>query len=172
LTKFSGDDVGGAIPDPISNSEVKPSRADGTARARAWESRSLPGLFLTPRASPKDSRGVSLSVAPTALPADCAAALSEPHLLLCLPRRLASAPCVLPWTRGAFCVPSDDRKPLRSQGFLRNRAHCEGLWCSDGGRGRAPLSRASGRPTNPADRSSSDPPSLLGPSGGRPDRMR
>jgi hypothetical protein len=42
---FSGDDVGGAIPDPIPNSEVKPSRADGTARARAWESRSLPGLI-------------------------------------------------------------------------------------------------------------------------------
>lgn len=46
ITSFSGDDVGGAIPDPIPNSEVKPSRADGTARARAWESRSLPGLFL------------------------------------------------------------------------------------------------------------------------------
>ena len=48
FTSFSGDDVGGAIPDPISNSEVKPSRADGTARARAWESRSLPGLSLKP----------------------------------------------------------------------------------------------------------------------------
>ena len=47
--KFSGDDVGGAIPDPIPNSEVKPSRADGTARARAWESRSLPGLLPKPR---------------------------------------------------------------------------------------------------------------------------
>ena len=33
-------------PVPIPNTEVKPSTADGTARATAWESRSLPGVFL------------------------------------------------------------------------------------------------------------------------------
>ena len=31
---------------PIPNSEVKPSSADGTARGTAWESRSLPGFFV------------------------------------------------------------------------------------------------------------------------------
>src|SRR2546425_7881442 len=40
-----GDDTGGATPVPIPNTEVKPSRADGTALATAWESRSLPGLI-------------------------------------------------------------------------------------------------------------------------------
>ena len=30
--QLSGGITGGATPDPISNSEVKPSRADGTAR--------------------------------------------------------------------------------------------------------------------------------------------
>ncbi len=40
-TLFGGN-VGGVIPDPISNSEVKPSRADGTAGAALWESRTLP----------------------------------------------------------------------------------------------------------------------------------
>ena len=31
-------------PDPISNSEVKPVSADGTARVTVWESRSSPDL--------------------------------------------------------------------------------------------------------------------------------
>ena len=35
--------AGGATPVPIPNTEVKPSRADGTALVTAWESRSLPG---------------------------------------------------------------------------------------------------------------------------------
>ena len=43
-SKFSGGHGGGAIPDPIPNSEVKPSCADGTAGATLWESRSLPDL--------------------------------------------------------------------------------------------------------------------------------
>ena len=38
-----GGDAGGATPVPIPNTEVKPSRADGTALVTAWESRSLPG---------------------------------------------------------------------------------------------------------------------------------
>src|SRR5690606_18294916 len=42
--RFSGGHGGGAIPDPIPNSEVKPSCADGTAGATLWESRSLPDL--------------------------------------------------------------------------------------------------------------------------------
>ena len=40
----SGGNVGGATPDPIPNSEVKPSRANGTARVSEWESRTPPGL--------------------------------------------------------------------------------------------------------------------------------
>jgi hypothetical protein len=41
--KVSGGDIEEAIPDPISNSEVKLFGADGTARATVWESRTLPG---------------------------------------------------------------------------------------------------------------------------------
>ena len=43
--RFSGDYCGGATPDPIPNSEVKPSSADGTAGVTLWESRSLPDLW-------------------------------------------------------------------------------------------------------------------------------
>lgn len=39
----SGGDIEEAIPDPISNSEVKLFGADGTARIPVWESRTLPG---------------------------------------------------------------------------------------------------------------------------------
>lgn len=42
--RFSGGVVEGATPDPIPNSVVKPFRADGTACASVWESRSLPEL--------------------------------------------------------------------------------------------------------------------------------
>ena len=40
---ISGGYIEEAIPDPISNSEVKLFGADGTARATLWESRTLPG---------------------------------------------------------------------------------------------------------------------------------
>src|SRR5690348_10892125 len=42
--RFSGDHTGGVTPVPIPNTVVKPSRAHGTARVTAWESRSSPGL--------------------------------------------------------------------------------------------------------------------------------
>ena len=42
---FSGGNVGGVPPVPIPNTEVKPSRADGTPRETARESRSLPDFF-------------------------------------------------------------------------------------------------------------------------------
>ena len=42
--KFPGGHAGGVTPVPISNTEVKPSRADDTAAVRQWESRTLPGL--------------------------------------------------------------------------------------------------------------------------------
>ena len=41
--KLSGDHSRGETPVPMPNTEVKPSSADGTARASEWESRSLPG---------------------------------------------------------------------------------------------------------------------------------
>ena len=41
----SGGYVGGVTPVPIPNTEVKPSRADGTSRETARESRSLPDTF-------------------------------------------------------------------------------------------------------------------------------
>jgi hypothetical protein len=43
---FSGGYAGGVTPVPIPNTEVKPSRADGTAGETLWESRTLPELFL------------------------------------------------------------------------------------------------------------------------------
>ena len=43
---FSGGYTGGVTPDPIPNSEVKHSRADGTARSFLWESRTPPEFFL------------------------------------------------------------------------------------------------------------------------------
>ena len=45
LLSFSGGYIGGVPPVPIPNTEVKPSRADGTPRETARESRSLPDLF-------------------------------------------------------------------------------------------------------------------------------
>ena len=36
----------GETPVPIPNTEVKPSSADGTARAAEWESRKLPGFIF------------------------------------------------------------------------------------------------------------------------------
>ena len=40
--------AGGATPVPIPNTEVKPSKADVTAAARQWESRTLPGYKKKP----------------------------------------------------------------------------------------------------------------------------
>jgi hypothetical protein len=50
LNDFGGH-TGGVTPDPISNSEVKTSRADGTAGEALWESRSPPGTFERPGSS-------------------------------------------------------------------------------------------------------------------------
>jgi hypothetical protein len=41
---FPGDYSGGETPDPIPNSEVKTTRADGSVTVGSCESRSLPGL--------------------------------------------------------------------------------------------------------------------------------
>ena len=46
VTQNSGGNVGGVTPVPIPNTEVKPSRADGTPRETAWESRSLPDTIV------------------------------------------------------------------------------------------------------------------------------
>ena len=43
---FSGGHTGGVTPDPIPNSEVKASWADGTAGDTLWESKSPPELFF------------------------------------------------------------------------------------------------------------------------------
>ncbi len=43
-----GGHTGGAPPVPIPNTEVKPSKADVTAAARQWESRTLPGYKKGP----------------------------------------------------------------------------------------------------------------------------
>ena len=50
IHQFPGGDSGGATPDSIPNSEVKTSRADGTAWATVWESRSLPGAYFIRKA--------------------------------------------------------------------------------------------------------------------------
>ena len=44
--KFLGDHGEGETPVPISNTEVKPFSADGTAWVTVWESRTLPRLKL------------------------------------------------------------------------------------------------------------------------------
>ena len=43
ISQTSGDHAGGVPPVPISNTEVKTSRADNTWGASPWESRSSPG---------------------------------------------------------------------------------------------------------------------------------
>ena len=43
--RLSGGHAGGDPPVPIPNTAVKPSRADDTATARLWESRTLPESF-------------------------------------------------------------------------------------------------------------------------------
>jgi hypothetical protein len=48
VTEFAGDNSRGDPPDPIPNSEVKASSADGTA-ASLWESRTLPAFLLERR---------------------------------------------------------------------------------------------------------------------------
>ncbi len=59
VQKFSGDYTGGATPVPIPNTEVKPSRAHGTARATARESRSSPGLK---NQTPLSRRGLAFTL--------------------------------------------------------------------------------------------------------------
>ena len=44
LFNIPGGLAGGVTPVPIPNTEVKPSKADDTAAARQWESRTLPGF--------------------------------------------------------------------------------------------------------------------------------
>ncbi len=44
--RFLGGYAEGVTPVPISNTEVKPLRADDTARVAVWESRSPPGIKL------------------------------------------------------------------------------------------------------------------------------
>ena len=48
LNRFPGGHRSRVTPVPIPNTEVKLATADGTAWATAWESRSLPGLFVGP----------------------------------------------------------------------------------------------------------------------------
>ncbi len=45
-TQFSGDKGEGATPVPIPNTVVKTFSADGTAWVTAWESRTLPEIYL------------------------------------------------------------------------------------------------------------------------------
>ena len=46
LHQVFGDLTGGETPVPIPNTEVKPTRADGTDMVTCWESRSLPRLYV------------------------------------------------------------------------------------------------------------------------------
>jgi hypothetical protein len=48
VIRFLGGYTGGVTPVPIPNTEVKLSRADDTMIERSWESRTLPGIFLSP----------------------------------------------------------------------------------------------------------------------------
>ena len=55
--QVSGDLTERVTPVPIPNTEVKPLRADGTARATLWETRSLPGLINKKPLVSKDAEG-------------------------------------------------------------------------------------------------------------------
>src|SRR3984957_17822044 len=52
----SGDQTARVPPVPIPNTEVKPRRADDTARATVWERRSSPGFTLTKGRSEQSGR--------------------------------------------------------------------------------------------------------------------
>ena len=53
--KFPGGHTAGVTPVPIPNTEVKPRRADDTARVTVWERRSLPGLIPKGRIRKRES---------------------------------------------------------------------------------------------------------------------
>src|ERR1041385_2250384 len=59
--QVSGGFAGGATPVPISNTEVKPSRADGTAGETLWESRTPPGSLPEAPASRLRGGGFTFS---------------------------------------------------------------------------------------------------------------
>ena len=48
ILAFAGVFSRGATPDPIPNSEVKPSCGDGIARVTVWESSTAPASFCAP----------------------------------------------------------------------------------------------------------------------------
>ena len=50
VTLIFGEYSTGDTPVPISNTEVKPCSADGTARETWWESRTLPDFYSSPSA--------------------------------------------------------------------------------------------------------------------------
>ena len=52
---FSGGYGEGETPVPILNTEVKPLSVDGTSLVTGWESRSLPGVKLSPRSKRGDN---------------------------------------------------------------------------------------------------------------------
>ena len=55
--RFLGGYAEGVTPVPIPNTEVKPLRADDTARVAVWESRSPPGIIKQKQpASQKEKR--------------------------------------------------------------------------------------------------------------------
>ena len=53
---FPGGHTAGVTPVPIPNTEVKPRRADDTARVTVWERRSLPGLLSLRKELSKTAR--------------------------------------------------------------------------------------------------------------------
>jgi hypothetical protein len=55
--EFLGGYAEGVTPVPISNTEVKPLRADDTARVAVWESRSPPGINYNQPAT-RNGRGL------------------------------------------------------------------------------------------------------------------
>src|SRR5215467_8095944 len=54
LQKLSGGHTARVTPVPIPNTEVKPRRADDTARVTVWERRSSPGLIYKGRSEQSD----------------------------------------------------------------------------------------------------------------------
>src|SRR5690348_5738461 len=85
VPRISGGHTAGATPVPIPNTEVKPRRADDTARVTVWERRSLPGL-KSPRAGAEKTNGpLILSVGRFRFYSLC-----RSHLMIGAPRRLTA----------------------------------------------------------------------------------
>ena len=129
--RFSGGYGGGATPDPIPNSVVKPSSADGTAGVTLWESRTLPDLWAgSERSRPMPFKGLGFSTAASARssrPARQLASSAVGQLGSWPARQLARQASCPPWRQRwpgphhALLAPADDLAGFRRLVYASGR---------------------------------------------------